>query len=265
MQAIKKQFKDFWLYFRCFNKGISSTSNSSSAMWFKENGFMLFALIVSVIFFTVHLNGSLNTFTFNIPMAFLAGAAFGVGASARIKPSLMSVAPFSPKQRVVFSYLSAELMAIICMVFYTLFIILIMCIIALLAFVFSGENIFVISENVTHTSANFDLFVLFYMLYVWASVYAISHIKRRKYRNIAMAVWAVVTEALLLLFVNICNSLFLKQSGAAYEFAFMVELNDAINSLALPWLPALIMSLLALAAFAVSLVTSIRFYRSSDI
>lgn len=263
MKALKRQLKDFRLYFRCYLKGVS-TPNGSSAIWFKENAFELFVLLIGILFFMVNIGGTQGGIPVGVPVAFLLGAAFVAGANARVKPSLMSVAPFSPKQRVVFSYLSAVLTALICTVFYIVVIILFLCIIALIMFIISGENFFAVIVNVPDVSVlsgNYVLFSLFLGIYMWASVYAVSFIPRRLYRNIAITVWLTVTEALLLILVNICDGAL---SGAG-GFVFLADLNVAIDRLALPWLPLLVTGLLAAAAFAASVISSVRFFRTSDL
>ncbi len=264
MKAIKRQFKEFWLYFKCYKRGINVGTDGAV---FKGNLFVIIVLVFSVVMFSSQIGTSANGFTFNIFHAFFIGAAFGIGACARIKPSFMSVAPFSPKQRIVYSYLSTVLIAIISCILWTIFVILFMALIGFFVFVASGENIFVISEDIIKKSDYYTGLDILFGLYMWLSVYAMSFIPRLKHRNIAFPVWFAVTEALVLVLVNVCNQAWAAQAGIeAYSgFMFATDIANQIEYLALPWLPVLITGLLALGAFAASLITSIRFFRTTEI
>ncbi len=258
MKAIKRQFKEFWLYFKCVRKGINSGNGTLN----KQNIFAVVTVIIVVIMFSMQTGLSDSGFSFDILRASFIGVALGVGLIAAIKPSLLSVAPFSPKQRVVFSFITTALLAIICCVVWIAFILAFFSVIGLLAFIFTGENIFVIGEEIIKTSAYYDDWDTLFGIYMWLSVYAISFLQGAKRRNIVFVVWFAVTEALILVLVNVCNAA--AQSGAG-RFVFSAPVYEQIDCLALPWLPVLITGILAAFAFAASLASSIIFFRSKKL
>lgn len=258
MKTLKRQFKEFWLYFKCVRKGVYSSSGALS----KQNIFALILVIIAFIMFSMQTGFFVSGFSFDLSRSFFIGAALGVGLTAGIKPSLLSVAPFSPKQRVVFSYISTALLAIICCVFWIACMLAFFSVIGLFAFIFSGENIFVVSEDIIKKSAYYEGWDALFGIYMYLSVYAISFLQGAKRRNIVFAVWFAVTEALILVLVNVCNAA--AQTGDG-KFLFFTSVNEQIDCLALPWLPVLITGILAALAFAASLATSIIFFRSKKL
>lgn len=258
MKTLKRQFKEFWLYFRCVRKGVYNGYGALS----KWNFIAFFLVILAVIMFSTQTGLSDSGFSYNLLHASFMGAALGVGLTAAIKPSLLSVAPFSPKQRVVFGYISTALMAIICCVVWIAFMLAFFSVIGLFAFIFTGENIFVVSEDIIKKSEYYEGWNILFGLYMWLSVYAISFLQGAKRRNIVFAVWFAVTEALILVLVNVCNTA--AQSGAG-KFLFSAPVYEQIDCLALPWLPVLITGILAALAFAASLASSIIFFRTKKL
>lgn len=245
-------------------RGVNA-GNSGNAL--KGNLFAFGVLLFSFIMLSTQTGISSTGFLYNILHGFFIGAAFGVGVNARIKPSFTSVAPFSPKQRIVYSYLSTILVAIIACVFWTVITMAFAGIIGLIAFLASGENIFIASEDIIKKSAYYNGYDVLFGLYMWLSVYALSFIPRTKYRNIAFAVWFAVNEALALVLVNVCYQAYAAQAGMeAYRgFMFAAPIYEQMDYLAHPWVLLLIMGILAAAAFAASLVMSIRYFRTTKI
>lgn len=262
MNAILKQFKDFWLYFRMY----SITSNKDSGrQLFKQRVYFFIVVIISVTMLVSQVGSRPNGVSYNMFIAFLCGSAFGAGYVTAIRPSLLSVSPYSPRQRIIFNYLSSLLYAIIASILYTVLMILFMLVVALIAFLVTGENIFVVEEEITTVSNWFNGFEVFFALYLYFSIYAISYIERRRNRNIVATVWFVVTEALTLLLINSVNRAWYGNGDIVPSFVFGgADVPARMGALACPWVPLLIAGILTLLAFAASLYLSYRRHRSRN-
>lgn len=256
MNFIKEQLNDFWQYFKMFGHAGANASKTR----FRHFLYLLFVVIISFIFASVHLYSTANSTTINYTIAFLAGFAIGVGYQSNNRPTLLTVSPFSPKQRTVFNYLVSLVYTIIYTVFVVVIMILLILIMALVAFLVSGENIFTAGEIIEQNSYWHDLLCDFTGLYFFFSVYAVTHITKRKYRNIAITLWFVLNEVLMLVLVNVVNT---ASNGGVYPgFAFTTPLSTAIDNLAHPWVPALIAGLMTAVAFGLSIFSSYTCHRS---
>lgn len=255
MKYIKGQIKDFWHYFKLYYR-VRQTSSGK----FRNEVYAFIALIFAIFIFYVQVNIGLNSFAINFFTAILCGSAFGMGMVARTKPSTLSVAPFSPKQRVVFAYLTAILNAIIYSLIFIAIMTVCMLLMALIAFLASGENVFVVSEEgVLDASKWSEMFYSLFELYLFFSIYAISHIERQRHRNIAITVWFVVSEALMLVLVN---AIFRATYPGTMHFVMFTAFATYIDNLANPWVPSLVVGILAAIAFIASVFISYRRHRS---
>ncbi len=263
MNAIVKQFKEFWLYFRLYSR---TSNGESSRQLFKQRLYFFIVTIFSVTMVVSQVGSRPDGFTINMLLAFFCGSAFGAGYVTSIRPSLLSVSPFSPRQRIIFSYLAAVLYAVIACILYTLIMIVFILVVALIAFLATGENIFVVEESFTTVSGWFNGFEVFFTLYMFFSLYAISYIERNRNRNIAATVWFVFTEAMTLLLVNSVNRAWSSANGGVVPSFVMggADVPARMGALAFPWVPLLVMGILALLAFAASLYLSYRRHRSRN-
>lgn len=267
MNKIKSQFKCFWAYFRLMRYGVPNDANTG----FRQNIFLLLGAIATVlaVMFQTGLGG--DFFIFDFSVAFFVGAAIGMGIATSIKPSLLSVAPFSPKQRVIFSYLSAVLTGIITFVFYVVALLVFGLVIAFFAYVSTGTNIFLYEdEEVMMTGSGwYNAFSVLYSVYMFFTAYAISNINRKKYRNLATLAWFAITEVLTLVLINCCADAYYRSAfpdgtgrNRIVTFSFLYEEYDY---LAHPWVPVLIISILATAVIGLSIWLSIKRHRSGKV
>lgn len=268
MNKIKSQFKSFWAYFRLTRYGVPNDANAG----LRQNIFLLLGAIATVLAVMFQTSIGENFFIFDFSVAFFVGAAVGVGIATSVKPSLLSVAPFSPKQRVIFSYLSAVLTGIITFVFYVVALLLFGLVIAFFAYVSTGTNIFLYEdEEVMMTGSGwYKAFSVLYSVYMFFTAYAIANINRKKYRNIATVVWFAVTEILTLVLINCCADAYYRNvfpdSGVRRNrivtFMFLYEEYDY---LAHPWVPVLIIGVITAIAIGLSIWLSIRRHRSGKV
>ncbi len=257
MQFLKEQLSDFWQYFKMYQHSGSASSKTR----FRKYIYLLVVSIVAFIMLSSHLTGP-GHLSLNYPLACFIGIAIGVGYVSNTKPSLISVSPFSPKQKTVFGYLLSIVYLIIFTVFMIAVTMLFILIVALFAFLASGENIFVIEESIIQTSYRGDLIYCFLGLCYFFSVYTISHIGKRKIRNIAITIWFIVIETLMLVLVNVVST---ASNGGIYPgFSFSADVLLDIDKLAHPWVPILIAGILSAVAFGTSVYTSYRCHRTRD-
>lgn len=268
MNKIKSQFKDFWAYFRLTRYGAPNDANNGS----RQHIFLLVGACATVlaVMFQTGMGG--DTVALDFAAAFFVGAAIGIGITTSIKPSLLSVAPFSPKQRVVFSYLSAILMALIAFVFYIIVVLAFMLVVAFFAYISTGLNIFIAAEDdiISYaTSGWYDAFAAIYFFYMFFTSFAISHIDRQKYRNIATVIWFVVTEALTLVLINCCADAYNRAVFNDYTGRHSIEIFSLLYTeydyLAHPWVPVLVLGVLTVGVMGLSVWLSIKRHRSGKV
>lgn len=273
MDKIKKQFKDFLTYFRLLKYGANSTD--------KANYRKFVPLMIAVFFGIMVILGQMSpsyTLRFTMFLPFLCGTAIatGVVTSPAYQPSLLGVSPYTPRQRIVFSYLATLLRAIIFTLIWTAAMIAIILIIALFAFAFTGENVFVAEEGTGNAVRAISSYGNAHEVLSWAfmifAAYTISHINSKKVRNIATVCLFVGAEILVLLLVNACG--FAEQrylietgvnDGVTNAFFFGSEVSVTIDYLAQPWIVIVVEAVLCVAAIAASVYTSVLRYKSSKI
>ena len=174
------------------------------------------------------------------------------------KPSQLSVAPFTPKQRIVFSYLAALVKAMVVFVLFFAVLILAVILAGLFISAVSGEFVFVvegnINESIVYTSRytpafNFLAGVIFFFAY-----FAICNMNRAKYRNIAAISFAVGMVILSTVFINVCKA-----------GVFVTEINSCLDNLKYPWVVYFVQGALAAGAIVASVFSTINRFKSSSI
>ncbi|MCM1437845.1 MAG: hypothetical protein NC131_01350 [Roseburia sp.] len=270
MDKIKKQFKDFWAYYRLLRYGANS-SNKGEYKRILPLGFIFAIGIVNII-----PQITVSIYSANI-FVFLCIMAVSTGLVTSYRPSLIGVSPFTPRQRVIFSYLATLIRAIVITVIWMAFLAAITLLIALIAFVFSGENIFITEESAPHVAARVVCAcgraheVLFWLILAF-SMYAISHLNSNKARIISAVCFFVGLEILALGLVNACE--FARQGydiasgindGLIESFFLFSDVPVTVEYLAHPWVVPVVEACLTAAAFAASLYTSVMRYKSGKI
>lgn len=273
MDKIKKQFKDFWTYFRLLRYGANASDKTNYRKF-------LPMIIVIVVCGFVILGQISAPYSLRISMflPFLCGVSIATGkvTSSAFSPSLIGVSPYTPKQRIVFSYLATLLRAIIITVIWTVFMIVIMLLMALIAFVISGENVFVAKESAESAAREISAYGYAHEFLLWImcafSAYAISHLNSKKVRNIAVICFLVGLEILVLILVNACglaeqeyNIAAGINDGLVRKFWFASEVSVTIGYLAQPWVVIVVEAVLCVAAIAASVYASVMRYKSSKI
>lgn len=256
MKAIKRQFVDFFNYFRMFRCcGINSNANRHK----------LGRTIVAYIFFFVALSlimmqsGDFVNFFFGA----MVGGALGVCLQSSVRPSALSIAPFSPAQRVIFNFLCALIMALIWTLAITLFSFIVVLLLALLVFAVMGENVFVVEasspEAAEYVYSGYGVaYILLLSVFVYFAIYAICNLKTGRAKVISGVSLLVLLEIFSLIMVN----LFDKDLYTFYMFRFAADVPLHITELAHPWVPILILSVASALALAAAVFLSIRRFKS---
>ena len=269
MNKLKKQFKDFWTYCRLLKYGVNASEKTSVRQYFP----FIFGFIVGVCIILGQGSSSGTYFRVSAFMPLMAGVAIATGLTTAYKPSLIGVAPYTPRQRVVFSYISTLVRGIILTVFWTVCMIVVILFFAFVAFIISGENLLVVEESVLPAVGAYGNAheALFWVILVFAA-YAISHLNGKKARYITLVCFFVGLEILTLVLVNLCGRA--EQAhliatgvndGLVKEFFMSSDVSVTIDYLAHPWAVIVVEGVLAAAAFAASLYASIMRYKSSKI
>lgn len=269
MNKFKKQLKDFRSYFLLLKYGV----NASNKLEYRKFFPLLVAVVVCVMLILGQMSSSGDTIMLNTFMPFLCGMAIATGITTSYRPSLIGVAPFTPKQRIVFSYIATILRGILLTLLWAAIMIAVMLFMAFTVFIFTGENTLVFERgDYTPISAYGEAHsALTWIILIFAS-YAISHLDSRKARIISTVCFFVVAEILVLILVNLCG--FAEQwheietganDGLVMEYFIFSDVSRTIDYLAYPWAVIIVEGALALAAFAASLYTSVMRYKSSKI
>ena len=249
MNKIKKQFKDFWQYFRLVRYGANTTESMKR---FRK---CLPALIIMLVGFVVTF--SQMGISFNFFSGVLVGSAMGLGICTAVRPSALSVAPFSPKQRVIFTFLSSLLMAIMISLFYLAIMLVVYSIVALIAFCVSGENLF-IYEPLGIGAYGIAFSVLAIALFFF-SAYAVFHFERRRNVTIASIIFVVLIEVFTLVMTNLCGHIY------SSSFAMYANVPELITLLYAPWVVMVVLGVLNVAAIAACVFLTIRRFKSDKI
>lgn len=261
MDIIKKQFKDFISYYKLCRYG-ANTSDGETVKSYIPVIFCIFAsmmlMLIQFFIVRVHSDGVLSCPLEVFLIVFLCGGAMNIGIVTRYKPSLFGVAPFTPRQRVVFSYIAALVKSVIFFVVSVAVIIVSLFLAGCFISAVLGEFVFVvedyISESIEYTSRYAHLFNLLLGAIFFFAYFAICNIDRAKYRNIAAVSFAVGMVILSTVLANIC------EAGT-----FLTDINYCLDNLRYPWILFLVQGVLAIAAFIASAFVTIKRFKSSEI
>lgn len=268
MNKIKKQFKDFWAYMRLLKYGANQSDKTS----FRRFLPLIFAVTFGIIIILSHMSID-NSLRVTVFMPFLFGMSVATGIVTSFRPSLIGVAPYTPKQRIVFSYLATLLRAIIATVLWSVIMFVCMLLFALAIFMFTGQNIFTVKNEVYPAISAYGTAhsALVWVILVFAG-YAIAHLNSRKARNISAVCVFAGLEILTLVLVNLCgraeqmhNIATGVNDGLVQPFFISSDVSVTIDYLARPWVVIVVEGVLAAAAFAASLYASVMRYKSSKI
>ncbi len=259
MEKIKKQFKDFWQYFRLIQRG-AGTAEAGRHM----RGYIpAFIIIIIALILTSTQMG----LPFTVIHGVFIGSAMGVGITTAVKPSALSVAPFSPKQRVVFTFFSTLLMAVIASLFILAISMVFVLFIAFIAFCVDGENMFESALQAENISAYGYSFGILVFALVFFATYAIFHLERKRNVAIASAVFLAVMVIFTLVMTNLCGNAMEMYYNPKPDFKFASYANvpDLIDYLSLPWLPILILGIMNALAIVASIFLSIKRFKSDKV
>lgn len=253
MNKIKKQFKDFWQYFRLVHFGIHT------AEYMKRFRKCLPAFIIMVIGFVSTFSQMGVSFTFLSGV--LVGSAIGLGMCTAVKPTALSVAPFSPKQRMVFTFLSSLLIALFISFFYLSIMLVVYSIIALIAFCVSGENLFAFEP--LGIGGYGIAFTLLTMALFYFSTYFVFHFERSRNVTIASIVFVAIMEVFALIMANLCINAAPHLTSASFTmYANVPELITLLNA---PWAVIVVLGVLVVAAIAACIFLTVRRFKSDKI
>lgn len=263
MEKIKKQFKDFWQYFCLMQRG-AGTSESGRRIRKYIPAFILVCIALILTSSQMGLN-------FTVFEGVIIGAAMGVGITTAVKPSALSVAPFSPKQRMVFSFLSALLIALIALLFIIAISAVFLLFIAFLVFCIDGENMFVSSmPTETYSAFGYAFSILTFALFFFAT-YAIFHLERKRNVTLASVALLVIMEILTLVMTNLCGNAPYAPGEITtlpvieYHFCAYADVRTYIANLHAPWAPILVLGIMNALAIAASIILTVRRYKSDKV
>lgn len=255
MDKVKKQFRDFWAFYKLAYLGVDYKDTAKSL------GFVYALVFITAFLSILHFN-MFSVYGFVLVLGILAA---NMGRATCDKTSLISVAPFTPAQRIVFSYLTILLNVIFFAAAVSAIGLVVISIIALVTFCTTGENVFLDGTFEEPVSSNaVGVAVLFCAIIFFASL-ALSHIDKRKTRNIAAGVFFAVNEAIILTITNVCGFAAQRNSGKKQIFFMSFDMNKELDKLAHPWIVLVILGVVAAVLFGVSLYLIIKRHRSSKI
>lgn len=263
MEKIKKQFIAFWQYFRLLQRG---AGNRETGLRMRNN--ILPLIFVCFMLIVTSMQMGLN---FTIFEGVIIGAGMGVGITTAIKPSALSVAPFSPGQRMVFTFLSALLMALIGLAFIIVFSCLFLLLIAFIAFCVSGENIFASASLMKNYSAYGRAFSILAFAFVFFATYAIFHLERKRNVAAASAVLFAVMEIFTLVMTNLCGNAEYSPFEATimpvtkFHFCAYADVPARITNLLAPWAPILALAIMNASAIAAAVFLTVRRFKSDKV
>ena len=259
MNKIKKQFKDFISYYKLCKYG-ANISEEETVISYIPVILCIIASMTSMLmqfYVKTYIEGYVSLSFEVIFIVCASGAAMNIGMVTRPKSSLISVAPFTPKQRIVFSYLAALVKAVVLFVLSFAAILLAVfiggCIFSVVegSFVFGGD----MSGCVDYTSRYTPVFYFLSCVIFFFAYFAICNINRAKYRNIAAVCFAVGMIILSTVLVNVY------EHGAK----LITEINYCLDGLKYPWIVFVVQSVLAVGAIVASVFATIKRFKSSKI
>ena len=253
MKAFKQQIKDFFNFYRLTWRGINYKERATAG--YGPIYAMIFALIILC---TIQIGDGGEFFMF-----FAALAAGLVGAATSVRPSLLSVAPFTDRQRIIFSFLSAVVNAIIFYLCLVLFVGFVVLFVAFMVFCMTGENVFVFGLDtpeieVFYGSPYYDGFYFLLVAFFFFATLAITMIDKRKLRNTVGGCFVGGMEVFFLIIVNICGNVGREKP----TFFFFDQIEYSMAYLSAPWALLVVMGvMLAVAIFFAVFLTIKRFKR----
>lgn len=267
MNRIKKQFKDFCNYYKLTRCGVNSDGNTIRS-YIPVYLCTIVGILLAYIQFMV--SRGENAFSLSLVIMFLpfiCGMVIGTGMINNRKTSLLSVSLFSPTQRIVFSYITTFVRALVFFVLYLVMFFAIFFIIGCIISLFVGEFVFVVEEDYVSPIARLSPYAsafkaLFSVMYVFALM-AICNMPRTKYRNVAALSFSFGVLVYSCIITNVCGYAMQEENNLA--FFFMIDINSGLAALKYPWIVIVVQGVLALIAIAVSLYTTIKCFKSSEI
>lgn len=230
MNKVKKQFKDFWSFYRLTNYGWNTRGN------LREMITPLIIIVACMFLSFIHFSNAQA-----YPIIFCGCMiAWYAGRSTYDRTSLLAVAPFTPAQRCVFTVFTMILNMVFFLAGVTVGSIVVILIAALLVFMFTGENAFVIEsttetlEKVPVSSVGVWLITIMGLAVLFAA-FALTHIDDKKLRNGASLVFLVIFEIISLIIVNVCGFDDQRGSGVIQRFFFNSPVLYTAHSLKYPW------------------------------
>ena len=201
----------------------------------------------------------------NVSFTFFAGAfvgaAMGLGMGTAVRPTALSVAPFSPKQRMVFSFLSSICIAVMISLVYLAAMVVFSLLVALIAFCVSGENI--MAYEPMGLSAYGIAFTLLTIALFFFATYAIFHLERRRNITIASIVFVVLMEVFALVIVNMCAKAAPHVTSSSFViYAPVPELIALLNA---PWVVIVVLGVFNALAIAACIFLTVRRFKSDKV
>lgn len=246
MNGIKKWFKDFWLFARLNNIGANYVYREKGWTW------IYFLLFISTEFIFLQFGTSLFGIVL-MPMII----AYFIGVAICTKPSLLNVAPFTPKQRVAYSYLLGLAESLAFFIAMAIIANIVFAISAFVTYLSNGTNIYLTEYMNEKSSAIIMGILVLCTFYISFAVFALVGFKKGKARTVATISFIAINEAIVLIFVNVCAKI--KYGGDA---AFRLSMNvvDMIETGSLPnvWIIFVVLGVLTVATFALSLILMIK-------
>ncbi|MDE7163780.1 MAG: hypothetical protein K2O44_06920 [Clostridia bacterium] len=261
MNKIKKQFKDFISYYKLCKYGVNLSDGETVKSYIPVIVCIFASMLFMLLQFHIQRVQSAGVFAFSIEIfyiVFLCGGAMNIGITTRNKPSMLGVAPFTPRQRVIFSYIAALVKATVVFVMCFAVMIFALFIAGCLISAVLGEFIFVVendfSEVMVYSSRYTPAFNILLGVIFFFAYFAICNIDRAKYRNIAAVCFAVGMVILSTVFAYVCT-----------PGAVIMDINDCLDSLKYPWVVFIVQGVLAVGAIVASVFATIRRFKSSRI
>ena len=261
MNKIKKQFKDFISYYKLCKYGVNFSDGETVKSYIPVIVCIFASMLFMLLQFHIQRVETEGVLAFSIGIfyiAFLCGGAMNIGITTRNKPSLLGVAPFTPRQRVIFSYIAALVKATVVFVIFFAAMMFALFLAGCCLSVVWGEFEFVIDGYITEStldaSGYVHLFNVLLGIIFFFAYFAICNIDRAKYRNIAAVSFAVGMVILSTVFANVCT-----------PGAVIMDINDCLDSLKYPWVVFLVQGVLAVGAIVASVFATIKRFKSSRI
>ena len=258
MNKIKKQFKDFWNFYRLLNYGYNVRESNRSM------GVCYLIAALCAVASMLHFGSA----SFSILVVFLV-IVWSVGRATFDKTSFISLSPFTPAQRVAFTYLTILFSAVLFAVLIAAVTLVLISVIALIVFCIDGSNFFVTEKifakfgALTFTTGGGILALTYAILAL--STLALVHIDNKKIRNIVSVSFGVSYEVMLLIIANVCGFAAQRGQGVIKPFFFMVNLYEAADKLNYPWITFTVLGALSAAAFGVALWLVIKRFGSTKL